>query len=899
MSFVSNPLYSRASFGSADTSSCSGLGTSYTYDGLNRQLTAAAADGSITTHKYAADATSHTNHALEIDPAQHNRLHYTDGAGRLTEVDENVTAWQNGTYGISGQSTYKTTYAYNALDNLTGVTQGQQSRSFTYDSLKRLVQAINPESGTIKYVYDNSGNLSKRTDANGSAMNGAYDGLNRVTSKAYVPAVNVAETPTVTYTYGDGAQPSGCAANTQSSNLKGRLTCVAAGTLVNNYTGYDWAGRVLAHSQVTNGTTYSMAYGYDLAGELNSFQFPSGRQQSISYDNGGRPSDVTGTYQSASTAYAKLAGNDANSQSYGYFPNGAVQYMGVGPNALAQQNCQNGLLQITGVRLASSGSLTGNCVNGTSPDILNLALTYGAPVSNNGNLSAEQITTNDSPTALNVTQQFYYDAYNRVSLATETPTSSAPAVSSGSTCANLGLVGNVWCQQYGYDAPGNRWVSTNWTSGSNGYPLSPFAPTQQSNYNGNNQLLTTNASTATYDFAGNQQSLGGFGFTWDAESRLTQSTINSASTSYLYDGEGRRVNKSTTNTGGTFNTVYVYDAKGELVAEYSNEAAQASGTEYLTEDHLGSTRLVTTATGGIIKRYDFLPFGEDLTQGIGGRGTNYNAAIAIGPTQDVVNNKFTGHQRDNETGLDYFGARYFSGAQGRFTSPDWSPIPQPIPYADLSDPQTLNLYSYVRNNPLSRTDPDGHCCEEVEDLGRQITMAAPHPLVKLGGYIIIGVGIVATALTSPDVRAAAADSLTFASQHGGKSAAQQDMDDLSGRTVEQQTGKASGRAEALNDAKRDAGVPTSQQPEKQANVPMTDANGKQVVLDGKPQTSREYTHTTGSGEKVVIQDHSQGHSFPDGSKVGPHINVRPQGDTRHGTVPGTQPHYPYKKHGEN
>jgi RHS repeat-associated protein len=59
-------------------------------------------------------------------------------------------------------------------------------------------------------------------------------------------------------------------------------------------------------------------------------------------------------------------------------------------------------------------------------------------------------------------------------------------------------------------------------------------------------------------------------------------------------------------------------------------------------------------------------------------------------------------------GLDYFGARYFSGAQGRFTSPDWSAVPVPIPYADLSDPQTLNLYSYVRNNPLSRPDLDGH-----------------------------------------------------------------------------------------------------------------------------------------------------------------------------------------------
>lgn len=69
---------------------------------------------------------------------------------------------------------------------------------------------------------------------------------------------------------------------------------------------------------------------------------------------------------------------------------------------------------------------------------------------------------------------------------------------------------------------------------------------------------------------------------------------------------------------------------------------------------------------------------------------------------------FTGKERDGETGLDYFGARYFSAAQGRYTSPDWSQTPQPVPYADLKSPQTLNLYVYVRNNPLAFTDLDGH-----------------------------------------------------------------------------------------------------------------------------------------------------------------------------------------------
>ncbi len=72
--------------------------------------------------------------------------------------------------------------------------------------------------------------------------------------------------------------------------------------------------------------------------------------------------------------------------------------------------------------------------------------------------------------------------------------------------------------------------------------------------------------------------------------------------------------------------------------------------------------------------------------------------------------KFTGKERDIESGLDYFGARYYGSSVGRWMSPDWSAKEEPVPYAKLDNPQSLNLYAYVGNNPLSNSDTDGHVC---------------------------------------------------------------------------------------------------------------------------------------------------------------------------------------------
>jgi RHS repeat-associated protein len=120
--------------------------------------------------------------------------------------------------------------------------------------------------------------------------------------------------------------------------------------------------------------------------------------------------------------------------------------------------------------------------------------------------------------------------------------------------------------------------------------------------------------------------------------------------------------------------------------------------------------------GQVVRRYDFLPFGEEIVAGVGGRGADYEPSNYVYPTTpDDVLHKFTGKERDAETGLDYFGARYFSGPMGRFVSADWAAVPAAVPYASLGDPQTLNLYSYTRNNPMARADANGHCLKAADN----------------------------------------------------------------------------------------------------------------------------------------------------------------------------------------
>jgi len=258
---------------------------------------------------------------------------------------------------------------------------------------------------------------------------------------------------------------------------------------------------------------------------------------------------------------------------------------------------------------------------------------------------------------------------------------------------------------YVYDRFGNRWQQ-NAPQGGNQF-IATFTGNNPGNPQNSNRM-----DGYSYDASGNLLNDGSHTYFYDAESRITQvggtlGTCSTATACYVYDANGQRIRKT---TGGT-SVDYLYDLSGHEVAEVSSAglwnrgevyvdgkhlATYFGGTTYFNHaDWLGTQRMRTNMSAASCETVASLPFGDGQT--------------TSGSCGDPSPMHFTGKERDSESGLDDFEARYYSSSLGRFVIPDWSASPEPIPYAHVADPQSLNLYSYIMNNPLSSVDKDGHC----------------------------------------------------------------------------------------------------------------------------------------------------------------------------------------------
>lgn len=322
-------------------------------------------------------------------------------------------------------------------------------------------------------------------------------------------------------------------------------------------------------------------------------------------------------------------------------------------------------------------------VNGMSSNGLGFSLPppyhYSVSYAPNGAV----LGVNDS---VNGIWSYRYDDFNRLSSASRTD-------------VPLGL-------EFQYDQYGNRWQQ-NLTAGTAGTSQLTFAAAANATRTGNCYHaagVNNQPDGFCFDAAGNLLSDGVHTYTYDAENRILSVDAGQTAT-YLYNGLGQRVSKGT----GASASEFIYDLSGNLITEVSGSGnwirgeiyserkhvgTYRDGTTYFTQsDRLGTERARIFSNGNLFETCVSLPFGDGLN--------------CSGPS-DPSSNHLTGKERDFETALDYFGARYYSSALGRFITPDWAAKATAIPYADFSDPQSLNLYTYVGNNPSSDVDADGH-----------------------------------------------------------------------------------------------------------------------------------------------------------------------------------------------
>ncbi|HTD23493.1 MAG TPA: RHS repeat-associated core domain-containing protein [Terriglobales bacterium] len=604
-----------------------------------------------------------------------------------------------------------TNYSYDTLDNLLCVEQhGNVSgtgcsaspnqdatspwrvRRFSYDSLSRLLTATNPESGTICYGqwqngqcvngYDGNGNLIYKTspapNQTGTAIvttTYGYDALNRLTSKSFSD-----NSHSETYIY-DVSNSLGVNVQNPVGRLVGTYASRAGDSGgVGSVLSYDLMGRLIYENHfnqhVPTAINQVFNYTYNLDGSLKTITYPSSRVVTYTYNQAQRPisaADTTTTFATGAhyTAWGALSsvvnGGITTSDYYN----------------LRMQPCR---LVANSAGVVSSSN---PCTDSTNlGNVLDLSYDFSSCNSNGGNNGNVCRLINNKNSSRS--QSFQYDLLNRLTQAL-TPNS-----------AN-------WGTDYVYDSWGNLLQKKpkipNYTDSD------PQPAAGMSNVNVNNQVANW-----CYDAAGNvigpNNSCSGYANNhtpyenvYDGENRLTKTTFGGVTSYYDYDVDGQRVKKT-----GSTNTLYWYGPGGEVLEETAlsgtlqNEYiffggkrvarySVTNGYSFYFSDHLGSADVVTDALGNIKEESDYYPFGGERIVTDLGIGNNY---------------KFTGKERDPETGLDYFGARYYASSIGRWLSPDWSEDPYPVPYADFHDPQTLNLYGYLRNSPVSKTDLDGH-----------------------------------------------------------------------------------------------------------------------------------------------------------------------------------------------
>jgi RHS repeat-associated protein len=640
--------------------------TTTTYDGLSRPQLVTDAGGGTTTYGYSANDVSVT---IGPGPTSQRQMEY-DSLGRLTSVCE-VTAntlWPPGTCAQKTPLTgYWTKYTYNSPVNSMTMTQNaqgspMQTRSYAYDGVGRLTSETNPEWNSLAttYTYDtdttcgtSNGDLVKKLDPAGNVTCTTFDGLHRPTGSTYPSGPNASLTAAKYFQYDNQYFGS------TGTNIKGRLvaaatcqspTSCAGNSVVLEEFGYSARGELTDIWEITphSAGTYHITSSYWPNGQLNTLQGVSLPTLTYGLDGEGRPKTV-----SASTGINPVFSTAYNSA-------GQATNVTFGSSSGPGDPVDFGFDPNTGSM--TQYKLT---INGTA--------THGDPAWNpNGTLGSLAIT----------------DPFNAADAQTCTYGYDDTARLASVNC--LHGTTNVWNQNFTYDPFGNITKSgtISWQPGYN----------QSTNQYLTSANCATTGAAPCYDADGNLLKDGtDHVYTWDADGH----PVTLDSDNLVYDAFGREVEVF---KSGAY-TEFVFGPTGKLALMNGQTQTKAfvalpGGTQvkyagsaistYRLPDWLGSFRVGSNPNRTYSWGVAFAPFGEQYAVS-GGAALSFTGEEG---TADTVSDEYD------------FLFRKLHSAQGRWISPD----PAGLSAADLTNPQSWNLYAYVLNNPLLATDPNGLDC---------------------------------------------------------------------------------------------------------------------------------------------------------------------------------------------
>ncbi|HEV7745843.1 MAG TPA: RHS repeat-associated core domain-containing protein [Pyrinomonadaceae bacterium] len=649
-----------------------GHATTFAYDAVGRVLQVTTPDGSVVSYEY-----DQLGRRSAMTDARGNRSTFAyDGAYRLISQTD-----------VAGQTT---AFGYDGMSNLTSVADAlARTTNYEYDDFNRPVKTIFPPAtpGGVRLFesvsYDAIGNVKQRTDTAGRVIRHVYDDANRLIQ------TTDADSRTTGFEY-DSLSRMTALVDALGQRYRfnydsvGRLRHLRRGASVMSFT-YDAVGNRKHRTDYNGALT---VYNYDALNRLKTITYSDATSVSYTYDKLSRLQTATnesGTIDFNYNQMNRLTNvTDVFGQEvdYHYDQNGNRTKLSLNAVALATYrydvlNRLTKLLDASGAAFTYDYDALSRLTQQKAPNGLKTNYQYdgmdrlarlldskGATTIADRQYqynSANQITQIAEPAT---TRNYSYDALDRL----------VTASYSSSSQPN---------ETYAYDAIGNRTSSHLSTN----YSYQPF-----------NRLSNTSSANYSYDANGNlllKSEAGGTTFySWDFENRLKQVTLpNGNRVAYKYDALGRRIQR-VPNAGVSTN--FIYDGQDVIkdinsdgsTVDYMNgpgidnklrlsDSRLSAGPLYFLQDHLGSTTKLTNSAGAVVEQDTYNSFGKSA----GSPLTRYS---------------YTGRERDPDTGLMYYRARWYDPDTGRFISED------PIGLAG-----GINQYAYVSNNPLNGTDPTG------------------------------------------------------------------------------------------------------------------------------------------------------------------------------------------------